>query len=67
VLTLRETPQGGLLASGGKDGWVRFWAPDLERHFEINAGRPVTSLVWLGDDLVIATDRGVLCLTVRWE
>ena len=41
--------------------------PDLEPVDEINAGRPVTSLVWLGDDLVIATDRGVLCVKVRWQ
>jgi hypothetical protein len=31
---------------------------------EIHAGRCVNSLVWLGDDLVVATDRGVLCVTV---
>ncbi|MGO8901858.1 MAG: PQQ-binding-like beta-propeller repeat protein [Isosphaeraceae bacterium] len=67
VVTLRETPRGGLLASGGNDGWVRVWTPDLERLVEINAEWPVTSLVWLGDDLVIATDRGVLCVTVRWQ
>jgi len=67
VLTLRETPRGGVLASGGEDGWVRLWALDLKRLVEINAGRSVTSLVWLGDDLVIATDRGVLCVKVRWQ
>ena len=67
VLALRATPRGGVLASGGRDGWVRLWAPDLERLAEINAGRPVKALAWLGDDLVIATDRGVLCVTVRCE
>ena len=67
VVTLRETPRGGLLASGGNNGWVRVWAPDLERLVEINAESPVTSLVWLGDDLMIATDRGVLCVKVQWQ
>ena len=64
VLALRETPRGAVLASGD-DGWVRLWDPDLEPLAEIDAGRSVTALVWLGDDLVIATDRGVLCVTVR--
>jgi len=65
VLTLHETPRGWVVASGGGDGLVRFWTPDLERLIEIDAGRPVISLAWLGDDLVIAADRGVLCVTVR--
>jgi outer membrane protein assembly factor BamB len=67
ALMLRETPLGWVLTSGGADEWVRFWTPDLELIVEINAGRGVTSLAWLGDDLVIGTDRGVLCVRVRWQ
>ena len=65
VLTLRETPQRCVLVSGGHDGWVRFWTPDLEQLLEIDVRQPVTSLSWLGNELANATDGGVLCVTVR--
>ncbi len=67
VLSLRDTPLGWVLVSGGGDGCVRFWAPDLAPLVEIEVGRFVTSLAWLGDDLVIGTDRGVVCVRVRWQ
>jgi WD40 repeat protein len=66
VLTIRESPMGWVLASGGADGYVRLWTVDLEPLIEINAGRAVTALAWPGDDLAIGTDRGVICVTLRW-
>ncbi len=54
-----------MLVSGGHDGWVRFWTPDLEQLLEIDVRQPVTSLSWLGNELANATDGGVLCVTVR--
>jgi WD40 repeat protein len=67
VLDFRETPRGPVLLSGGRDGWIRFWTPDLAPLFEIEVGRGVSSLAWLGDDLVVGTDLGVVSLAIRWD
>jgi WD40 repeat protein len=65
-LALRQTPNGWVLASGWADGWVRFWTPDLRLLLEIDFERRVTTVAWLDDDLIVATDRGIVCVEFDW-
>jgi WD40 repeat protein len=67
ALSLRQSPGGWRLVSGGADGRVRVWTTDLKLVHEIEAGRPVYALTWVGDDLVVGTDRGMMCLRVNWD
>jgi WD40 repeat protein len=67
ALTNCKTPFGWVLASGGEDGAVRLWTLELDFLFQINAGRHVTSLAWFGDYLAVGTDRGMLCVMIRWD
>ena len=57
------------LISGGGDGYVRLWTPDLEKLFEIDMDEPVTALAWAGDrKLAVGGRSGLVLLNILdWD
>lgn len=52
-----------VLVSGGEDGVLRFWTPELEEVFRLDVGEPVTALAWVGAGrLAVGSRRGVVML-----
>ena len=52
-----------LLASGGGDGLLKLWTPELKEVAMVELGEPIGALVWLSEDrLAVGTDRGLVVL-----
>lgn len=68
ALEVLQTPAGAFLASGGADGTVNLWTPDLVHKLRIETERPVVGLAAMGPDrLAVGTDRGLTVLRLDWD
>lgn len=54
-----------LLASGGEDGFVRFWDEELNAVLQININSPIRGICFIGTSrLAVATQNGVLMVAL---